>query len=101
MKTETFTNRPSGLTDMTQGYDPAYSYVVIEQRVEGGGRAGFERANQALSGLAMEIVDQELVTDPSTGECRLVIKMKQQETEAILLALLGTDLKENYHCYVY
>ena len=51
--------------------------------------------------MKTEIVDQELVPDPSTGEKRLVIKMKLQETEEIMLAFLGTSLKDNFHCYIY
>jgi hypothetical protein len=101
MKTDTFTKRPPVLADMTQVYDPAYSYVVIEQRLEVGEKAGFQRVNEALFGLETEIVDQELVKDPSTGENKLIIKMKHQETEEIMLALLGAGLKKNYHCYVY
>ena len=101
MKTETLINRPPGLTDMTRTYDPAYSYVVVEQRLEAGESVGFQRVNAALSGLKAEIVEQELVEDPSTGEKKLIIKMKHQETEEIMLAFLGAGLKEDYHCYVY
>jgi hypothetical protein len=86
---------------MTHAYDPAYSYVVIEQRFQAGQKTGFERVDGALSGLKTEIVDQEMVKDPATGENRLIIKMRHQETEEIMLAILGSGLKENYHCYVY
>lgn len=101
MKTETSINRPQGLADMSRTYDPAYSYVVVEQRLEAGENIGFQSVNEALSGLKTEIVDQEVVEDPSTGEKKLIIKMKHQETEAIMLAFLGASLKEKYHCYVY
>jgi len=37
----------------------------------------------------------------ASGEKKLIIKMKHQETEEIMLAFLGAGLKENYHCYVY
>ena len=99
MKEETTLNQPPGLADMTQTYDPAFSYVVIEHRLED--KTGFQKVNHALSGLKTEIIDQELVKDPVTGEKRLVIKMKHQETEEIMLAFLGTGLKESFHCYVY
>jgi len=101
MKTETFINRPPGLADMTRTYDPAYSYVVVEQRLEAGENVGFQSVDEALSSLKAEIVDQELVSDPSTGEKKLIIKMKHQETEEIMLAFLGAGLKESYRCYVY
>jgi len=101
MKTQTSINRPPGLADMSRTYDPAYSYVVVEQRLEAGENVGFQRVDEALPGLKTEIVDQELVEDPSTGEKKLIIKMKHQETEEIMLAFLGAGLKENYHCYVY
>ena len=101
MKEETTIKRPPGLTVMTQAYDPAFSYVVIEHRLEAGGKAGFQTIDDALSDLKPEIVHQELVTDPSSGEKKLVIKMKQQETEEIMLVFLGTSLKEKYRCYVY
>ena len=101
MKTESITNRPPGLADMTRAYDPAYSYVVIEPRMEAGGKTGFKRVNEALSGLKTEIVDQELVKDASTGEKKLIVKMKHKETEEIMLAFLGTGLKEKFHCYIY
>lgn len=101
MEREPFTHRPPVLADMTQAYDPAYSYVVIEQRFEAGQKTGFDRIDEALSGLKTEIVDQEMVKDPSTGETRLIVRMRHQETEEIMLAILRAGLKENYHCYVY
>ena len=101
MKEETTIKRPPGLTVMTQAYDPAFSYMVIEHRLEARENAGFQRIDDALSGLKPEIVNQELVTDPSSGEKKLVIKMKQQETEEIMLAFLGNSLKEDFHCYIY
>lgn len=94
-------NRPLGVAGMSQAYDPAYSYVVIEHRLEARETDGFQKVDEALSGLRTDIVDQELVTDPSTGKNRLVIKMKQQETEEIMLVFLGIGLKENFRCYVY
>ena len=33
MKQDTTINRPPGVAEMTQVYDPAYSYVVIEHRL--------------------------------------------------------------------
>ena len=101
MKEETTIKRPPGLTVMTQAYDPAFSYVVIEHRLEAGEKAGFQKIDDALFDLKPEIVNQELVTDPSSGEKKLVIKMKQQETEEIMLAFLGNSLKEDFHCYIY
>ena len=101
MKQDTTINRPSGVAEMAQVYDPAYSYVVIEHRLGAKQRSGFLKVDEALSSLKTEIVDQELVQDLSTGEKRLLIKMKLQETEEIVLAFLGTSLKENFNCYVY
>ena len=101
MKSETIINRPQGLADMTRSYDPSYSYVVVEQRLEAGETVGFQSVHEALAGLKAEIVDQELIDNPSTGEKKLIIKMKHQETEEIMLAFLGAGLKEDYHCYVY
>ena len=100
MEREPCTHRPPLLADTTQAYDPAYSYVVIEQRFEAGQKTGFDRIDEALSGLK-KIVDQEMVKDPSTGETRLIVRMKHQETEEIMLAILRAGLKENYHFYVY
>ena len=101
MKTESFISRPPGLADMDQSYDPAFSYMVIEHHREAGERAGFQKVKAALSGLKTEIINQELVIDPATGDKRLIIKMKHQETEEIMLAFLGAGLKEEFHCYVY
>jgi hypothetical protein len=101
MNKETPMERPRGVAGMSQAYDPAFSYVVIEHRLEAREEEGFQPIDEALSGLKTDIVDQALVTDPSTGKKRLVIKMKQQETEEIMLAFLGTGLKENFRCYVY
>ncbi|MEN8246711.1 MAG: hypothetical protein ABFS43_17630 [Thermodesulfobacteriota bacterium] len=101
MNEDTTIPPPPGLAEMNQAYDSAFSYVVIEQRLEAGGASGFQKVDDALFGLKTEIVDQELVADPRTGDKRLVIKMKHQETEEIMLAFLGAGLKENYHCYVY
>ena len=86
---------------MSQAYDPAYSYVVIEHRLGAKQKAGYLIVEEALFSLRTAIIDQELVQDPATGEIRLVIKMKQQETEEIVMAFLGTDLKDKFHCYVY
>jgi hypothetical protein len=99
MKEETSLSRQPGLADMTRAYDAAFSYVVIEHRLEN--NTGFQKINDALSGLKSEIIDQELVEDSATGEKRLVIKMKHQEAEEIMLAFLGAGLKEEYHCYIY
>ena len=101
MKEKTNLNPPPGLAQMTQAYDAAYSYVVIEQRLEAGEGVGFQTVDLALAGLKTEIIDQELVNDPATGQKRMVIKMKHQETEEIMLAFLGTDLVDKFHCYVY
>lgn len=101
MKQDTTINRPPGVAEMNQVYDPAYSYVVIEYRLGAKQKSGFLKVDEALSSLKTEIVDQELVPDPSTGENRLVIKMKLQETEEIMLAFLGTSLKDKFHCYIY
>ena len=101
MNREASINRPPGVVEMARAYDPAFSYVVIEQRPGAGHETGFQRVDEALSGLKPEIVDQELVKDPSTGEKRLVIKMKHRETEEIMLAFLGAGLKDKYHCYIY
>ena len=101
MKQDTTINRPPGVAEMSQVYDPAYSYVVIEHRLGAKQKFGFLKVDEALSSLKTEIVNQELVLDPSTGEKRLVIKMKLQETEEIMLAFLGTRLTDNFYCYVY
>lgn len=101
MKEDTTISPPPGLAEMTQAYDSAFSYVVIEKRLGARGTSGFQKIDDALFGLKTEIVDQELVADPRTGDKRLVIKMKHQETEEIMLAFLGAGLEEQYHCYVY
>ena len=101
MKQDTTINRPPGVAEMARVYDPAYSYVVIEHRLGGEQKAGFLKVDEALSSLKTEIVGQELVEDPSTGAKRLVIKMKLRETEEIMLAFLGTNLKDKFRCYIY
>jgi len=82
-------------------YDPLYSYVVIEHRQGRAAHADFLQIEDALSGFKLKIVGQEQVKDPETGEERLIIKMKHQETEEIMMAILGSGLKEDFHCYVY
>lgn len=101
MKEDTTIPPPPGLAEMIQAYDAAFSYVVIEQRPEAGDTSGFQKVDDALLGLKTEIVDQELVADPRTGDKRLVIKMTRQETEEIMLAFLGAGLEAHFHCYVY
>ena len=81
--------------------DDSCSYVVIEHRLGIAGQDDFSRIDEALSGLKSKILDQEVVRDPLTGENRLIVKMKHQETEEIMVTLLGTSLKKDFHCYVY
>jgi len=100
MKQDTINHRP-GVAEMTPAYDPAYSYVVIEHRLGIKGQDNFLQVDAALSCLKKKIVDQKLVRDSATGEKRMIIKMKQQETEEIMMFILGTSLKKNFHCYVY
>ncbi|MCG6908796.1 MAG: hypothetical protein LJE94_01580 [Deltaproteobacteria bacterium] len=87
--------------EMRCGYDPSFSYVVIEHRLGLEGPADFIRIQEALSGLKKKIIRQEVVRDPATGENRLVIQMKRQETEEIMLTILGSGLKRDFRCYVY
>lgn len=95
-------NRPPWVAALTRTYDPAFSYVVIENHLEDAGEStGFQKVSDALPALKSEIVDHELVKDPVTGQQRLVIKIKRREAEEIMLAFLGTDLKNRYRCYVY
>ena len=101
MKKETTAKQPPGLAGMTRAYDPTFSYVVVEQRLVTGGKAGFQEVDKALSDLKTEIIHQEAVTDPATGDEKLIIKMKYQETEEIMLAFLGAGIKEKFHCYIY
>jgi len=93
--------RLPGVKEMTQAYDPTYSYVVIEHRMGAQGETDFLKIDEALSCFKKKIVNQELVKDPSTGAKRLIIKMKQLETEEIMMAILGTHLKTDFHCYIY
>lgn len=81
--------------------DASCSYVVIEHRLGIEGEADFSKIDEALSDLKAKILKQEVVRDPLTGENRLMIKMKHQETEEIMVTLLGTSLKKDFHCYVY
>ena len=101
MKEETISSSPSWVAEMTRTYDPAYSYVVIEHHLKAEDDAGFQKVDDSLSALRKEIIDRELVRDPSTGEQRLVIKMKRREAEEIMLIFLGAGLKEHYRCYIY
>ncbi len=94
-------SRLAGQKGTIQIDDALFSYVVIEHRLGTAGHADFLKVNDALSCFKQKIVDQEQVKDPGTGEDRLIIKMKQQETEAIMMAILGSGLKEDFHCYVY
>ena len=87
--------------EMAWDYDPAYSYVIIEHRLGIDGLADFSKIDEALSDLKSKILGQEVVRDPDSGEKRLIIRMKHQETEEIMLAFLGAGLKEKFHCYVY
>ena len=84
-----------------QSHDPLFSYVVIEHRLGSAGDTDFLKVEEALSRCRLKIVGREWVNDPSTGQERLRIKLKHQETEEIMMAILASGLKEDYRCYVY
>lgn len=100
MKQDTTNHRPDK-KPLMQAYNPSYSYVVIEHRMEAGGEPNFLKVDEALSCLGKKIINKELVRDPSTGGKKLIVKMKQQETEELMMTILGSSLIDNFHCYVY
>jgi len=101
MEPESSKDRLPDGQESLRSFDPIYSYVVIERRLGTVGHADFLRVEEALSGFKSKIVDREKTVDRSTGEERLIIKMKHQETEVIMMTILGSGLKKDFHCYVY
>jgi len=89
------------LEEIEKQFDPGFSYMVIENRLNAAGETDFTRIEEALDDFKSQILRQECVRDPSSGKLRLVVTMEHQETEAIMMAILGTSLKKDYHCYVY
>jgi hypothetical protein len=87
--------------EIKRSFDTAFSYIVIEDRLQTGDENPFSKVEKALSDLNKPILDRQVCRDPITGRKILIVKMEHQDTEEIMLEFLKTNLKKDFNCYVY
>jgi hypothetical protein len=93
--------RASNFEDIKRSFDPAYSYIVIENRAGLGDDKSFATVSEALSALNRPVLSRQICHDQTSGKKMLIVKIDHQEAEEIMLVLLKTSLKKDFNCYVY
>ena len=93
--------RHSNFEDIKRSFDPAFSYIVIENRAGSDGDSSFSGVNEAISSLNRPVLSRQICRDQNTGNKMLIVKIDHQEAEDIMLGLLELNLKKDFNCYVY
>jgi hypothetical protein len=83
------------------GFDPAFSYIIIEDKSGSIDDPAFLKVDEALSDLDIQVLHRKVCADQNTGRNILIVKMEHQDTEEIMLKFLKTSLKRDFNCYVY
>ena len=82
-------------------FDPAFSYIIIEDKSGSIDDPTFLKVDEALSDLDKQVLHRKVCVDQNTGRNILIVKMEHQDTEEIMLKFLKTNLKRDFNCYVY
>ena len=94
-------HRDSCFEKIKTTFDPAFSYIVIEDKGGDIDDPAFLKVDEALFDLDKQILHREVCVDQKTGRNILIVKMEHQDTEEIMLEFLKTSLKKDFNCYVY
>ncbi len=82
-------------------FDPAYSYIVIEDRGRTSDENPFSKVEKSLSDLNKQVLNRRAYRDQISGRKMLIVKLERRDTEEIMLDFLKTSLKKDFNCYVY
>ncbi len=94
-------HRDSFFEKIKATFDPAFSYIIIEDKIGSIDDPTFLKVDEALSDLDKQVLHRKVCVDQNTGRNILIVKMEHQDTEEIMLKFLKTSLKRDFNCYVY
>ena len=93
--------RDSCFEKIKAAFDPAFSYIVIEDKGGYFDDPAFLKVDEALLDLDQQILHRKVCVDQKTGRKLLIVRMEHQDTEEIMLKFLKTSLGKDFNCYVY